>query len=100
MVIARCVGVIAIMCSIASGDVPGTSGTESSEGQTQVFHPNGTLRSTGPYRNGEKHGTFRYYDAAGTFTYQAYFDRGIEVWRSSVVAESPPADVLASFAAT
>jgi hypothetical protein len=68
--------------------------------ELRTFHPDGTLKAEGTTTNGEKDGLFRYFNAKGAFSYQAYFVRGIEIWRSSETSDSVPAEVIEAFEAT
>ena len=61
----------------------------------RVWHENGQLRSEGPYRDGNKHGRFRFYDDAGVFEHQAVFVDHVEVWRSDDPKAEPPGDIVA-----
>lgn len=68
-------------------------------GTGRVWHENGTLRSEGPYMNGDKEGVFRYFDETGAFDHQALFIAGIERWRSDDPHAEPPSGVAHDLAA-
>jgi hypothetical protein len=68
--------------------------------ELRTFHPDGTRKAEGTTTDGEKDGLFRYYNAKGVFAYQAYFVRGIEIWRSGDTSESVPGEVIEAFEAT
>lgn len=63
-------------------------------GEGTAWHENGHVRSTGTYVDGDRHGRFRFYDDTGAFDHQAVFLEHVEVWRSTVEAEEPPAGIV------
>lgn len=63
-------------------------------GEGVVWHPNGQIKSRGPYVNGLKHGVFSFYTEDGVFEHQALFWKNVEVWRSQVSTAQPPADLV------
>lgn len=46
------------------------------QGSWKLFWPNGNMRAEGSYLNDNKHGFFKYYDAAGDFLYVEKYDHG------------------------
>lgn len=69
-------------------------------GPGRSWHANGERHAEGVWVNGVKHGDFTVFDERGAFAYNAHFFKGLEVWRSTDRAATPPPELLARLTAS